>query len=89
MNLNAMRELSFPLIRKPETENEVNFLMFSDLDKKILTLHVIAPDGLSSSVSRKDVLIDNNLEQRSSFIKITKARGTLTLSPTSSHLALP
>jgi hypothetical protein len=33
MDLNKMTELSFPLIKKPETDNEVNILVLTDTDK--------------------------------------------------------
>lgn len=32
MNLNVMKDITFPLIRKPETDNEVNLLMQADVD---------------------------------------------------------
>ena len=74
MNINKMKDLTFPLIRKPQSDNEINLLMFTDTEKKLMTIHVIAPDGTSSSTSKKDVIIDNNQES-SSLIKINKVKG--------------
>lgn len=55
MNINVMKDLSFPLIRKPEKDNEVNLLMLTDADRKIMTLNVITPDGITIVPSKKEV----------------------------------
>jgi len=74
MNINKMKDLTFPLIRKPQSDNEINLLTFSDTDKKVMTVYVIAPDGTSSSTSKKDVIIDNN-QENSLLIKINRVKG--------------
>lgn len=55
-----MRDLSFPLLRKPDSDNDVNILMLTDTDKKIMNLNVITPDGITTNTSKKEVVIDNN-----------------------------
>ncbi|EAS05376.3 hypothetical protein TTHERM_00697090 (macronuclear) [Tetrahymena thermophila SB210] len=81
MNINSMKDLSFPLIRKPEKDSEVNLLMLTDADRKIMTLNVITPDGITIAPSKKEaekekkeVVINDDPEQRSSVIKIQKIK---------------
>jgi len=62
MNINKMKDLTFPLIRKPESENEINILMFTDAEKKVMTLHIICPDGTELTASKGNVTIDNTQE---------------------------
>ncbi|EGR31922.1 hypothetical protein IMG5_099500 [Ichthyophthirius multifiliis] len=74
MDLNKMTELSFPLIRKPETDNEVNILVLTDTDKQILNMNVINPKNEIIQNTKGEVLIEPNAEQCSILIKINKIK---------------
>lgn len=43
LNLYAMKELSFPLIKKPNTPNEINIMVLTCIGKKTISLNVICP----------------------------------------------
>lgn len=41
-----MKELSFPLIKKPNTPNEIHIMVLTYLGKKTMNLNVICPGFL-------------------------------------------
>lgn len=43
LNLYTMKELSFPLIKKPNTPNEIHIMVLTCLGKKTMNLNVICP----------------------------------------------
>ena len=43
LNLYTMKELSFPLIKKPNTPNEIHIMALTNFVKKIMALNVICP----------------------------------------------
>lgn len=46
LNLYTMKELSFPLIKKPNTPNEIHIMVLTYLGKKTMNLNVICPGFL-------------------------------------------
>ena len=62
MDLNKMTELSFPLIKKPETDNEVNILVLQDNDRRVMTMNIINPKNEIVSKSKGEILIEQNVE---------------------------
>ncbi len=51
MDLNKLKDLTFPLMQKPKTEDEVHIKVLTNSGKRVMTLHVITPDNQTISES--------------------------------------
>ena len=67
--------LSFPLVRRPTTTNEIEILFATNYKSKCLDFQVITPDDQVVTATTKNIEIDNKFEDGSGMIKIKNIKG--------------
>ena len=69
MNLYQLRELSFPLIRKPSDANSVQILVQTNVEMMPIDLKLISPDN--QLINDDDAFVSYNYNEDSGCLKIT------------------
>eukprot|EP00828_Plagiopyla_frontata_P042342 TRINITY_DN6289_c0_g1_i3.p1 TRINITY_DN6289_c0_g1~~TRINITY_DN6289_c0_g1_i3.p1 ORF type:complete len:549 (-),score=53.79 TRINITY_DN6289_c0_g1_i3:417-2063(-) len=72
MDLTAVNQLSFPMIQKPENNDEFNLLVLTMLKLKPPTLTIICPDNSVITTTQGTIEVINKFEDNYGIIKIKK-----------------